>query len=133
MRALYSPGFAGQAPYGRRGWIIAVLLAGCMTRAWAAPASSDATDAASNAVPGAAAPLQEVIVHPRRREEKIQDVPLAVTVESGRQLEEQSAVSFEDAVREAPNVLAFKSARSVSALEVTMRGQTAIPSSIVYD
>lgn len=133
MRALYSPGFAGQAQYGRRGWIIAVLLAGCMTRAWAAPASSDATDAASNAVPGAAPPLQEVIVHARRREEKIQDVPLAVTVESGRQLEEQSAVSFEDAVREAPNVLAFKSARSVSALEVTMRGQTAIPSSIVYD
>ena len=44
-----------------------------------------------------------------------------------------TAVTFEDAVREAPNVRAFKWARSVSALEVSMRGQTAIPSSIVYD
>jgi iron complex outermembrane receptor protein len=110
-----------------------MLLAGCGSAAWAAPTSGEAPEAARTALPGAAPQLEEIIVHARRREEKIQDVPFAITVQTGRQLEEQSAVTFEDAVREAPNVLAFKSARSVSALEVTMRGQTAIPSSIVYD
>lgn len=69
----------------------------------------------------------------RRRVEKLIDVPLSETVLSGSELQQQSAVLIEDVARQAPNVLAFKSARSVSALEVTMRGQTAIPSSIVYD
>jgi len=77
--------------------------------------------------------LEEVIVTARRRPERASDVPLAMTVESGRELAAQTAVLFEDVAKEAPNVLAFRSARSVSALEVTMRGQTAIPSSIVYD
>jgi iron complex outermembrane receptor protein len=114
-------------------WVSALLLAGGTSLAWAAPTAEGVPDAPTRTALAAASPLEEVIVHARRREEKIQDVPLAITVETGRQLEEQSAVTFEDAVREAPNVLAFKSARSVSALEVTMRGQTAIPSSIVYD
>lgn len=78
-------------------------------------------------------PLQEVVVQARRREEKLQDVPLAETVQTGAELIERGAVLFEDAATEVPNVLAFRSARSVSALEVTMRGQAAIPSSIVYD
>ncbi len=77
--------------------------------------------------------VEEVIVQARRRDEKLIDVPLAETVQSSAQLQEQNAILFEDATRTAPNVLAFKSARSVSALEVTMRGQAAIPSSIVYD
>lgn len=133
MGSMFSSRFTGQARHGRTAWVSAMLLTGCVVPAWAAPTSGDAPDAASSAVPGAPPALEEVIVHARRRAEKIQDVPLAITVETGRQLEEQSAVTFEDAVREAPNVLALKSARSVSALEVTMRGQTAIPSSIVYD
>ena len=77
--------------------------------------------------------LEEIVITARRRPELSSDVPLAVTVESGRDLAAQSAVLFEDLARDVPNVLAFKSARSVSALEVTIRGQTAIPSSIVYD
>jgi iron complex outermembrane recepter protein len=77
--------------------------------------------------------LEEVIVTARRREEKLIDVPVAETVLSGPELQQQSAVLFEDAAQQAPNVTAFKSARSVSALEVTIRGQAAIPSSIVYD
>ncbi len=77
--------------------------------------------------------LEEIVVHARRREEKLVDVPLAVTPFSGADLKDQSVVLIEDALKEIPNTLAFKSARSSSALEVTMRGQTAIPSAIVYD
>jgi iron complex outermembrane receptor protein len=89
-------------------------------------------EAAAEASAGDAA-LEEIVVHARRRDEKVADVPLAVTVVSGVDLADQSAVLIEDALREIPNTLAFKSARSTSALEVTMRGQTAIPSAIVYD
>jgi iron complex outermembrane receptor protein len=77
--------------------------------------------------------LEEIIVHARRRDEKLLDVPVAETVVTGQDITDTAAVAIEDALREIPNTLAFKSARSVSALEVTMRGQTAIPSAIVYD
>ena len=96
-------------------------------------ADAAATDAGADVGAGAPYNLAEVVVTSRRREETLQDVPLAETVRTGAELEQQSAVLFEDAVQGVPNTLAFKSARSVSALEITMRGQTAIPSSIVYD
>ncbi|MFI4890007.1 MAG: TonB-dependent receptor [Steroidobacterales bacterium] len=93
------------------------------------PAHSVAADATATSD----AALEEIVVHARRRDERLADVPLAVTAISGVELADQSAVLFEDALREIPNTLAFKSARSSSALEVTMRGQSAIPSAIVYD
>jgi iron complex outermembrane receptor protein len=97
-------------------------------------AAGTARAADAEAESAAAAPnLQEVVVTARRREEHLLEVPLAETVKSGAELQEQSAVLFADATEGVPNVLAFRSARSVSALEVTMRGQTALPSSIVYD
>jgi iron complex outermembrane receptor protein len=77
--------------------------------------------------------LNEVVVTARRREEVLLDVPLAETVLSGTDLEQRSAVEFQDIAASVPNMLAFRSARSVSALEVTLRGQSALPSSIVYD
>lgn len=132
MRALALPTMRGRPRPRCRGGAAAALLACCAWQADAAPTGSEASGPGLEAAAGAAA-VEEVVVHARRRNEQIQDVPLSITVETGRQLQEQSAVTFEDAVREAPNTLAFKSARSVSALEVSMRGQTAIPSSIVYD
>jgi hypothetical protein len=56
----------------------------------------------------------EVVVTSRRREQTRQDVPLAETVRSGADLQQQSAVPFEDAVQSVT-----KPARSVSALEIT--------------
>jgi len=96
----------------------------------AAPARADATADASAPSPYN---LQEVVVTARRREEKLQDVPLAESVRTGTDLIEQNAVLLEDLAEGVPNVLAFTSARSVSALEITIRGQTALPSEIVYD
>jgi iron complex outermembrane recepter protein len=112
-----------------------MMLAGFIAVAlWSVSDSVRADSATLAAASGAGSPaLEEVIITARRRAERSSDVPLAVTVESGGELQQQSALLIEDVVREAPNVLAFKSARSVSALEVSMRGQTAIPSSIVYD
>ena len=92
-----------------------------------------AADAAAADASAGDASLQEIVVHARRRDEKPAEVPLAISVISGQALADQSAVTIEDGLREIPNTLAFRSARSASALEVTMRGQTAIPSAIVYD
>ncbi len=60
-------------------------------------------------------------------------MPLAVSVVSGQELHEQSAVLFEDVGREVPNVRMTSSPQSVSALDVTMRGQTVNRSAIVFD
>ena len=112
----------------------ATLVSAALAASWGtAYADGDAaSDAASG--PGATIPdLREVVVTARRREEPVIDAPLAATVKSGTELEAQSAVLFEDAFQDIPNTLAFASARSVSALEISMRGQVALPSSIVYD
>src|ERR1700690_1473441 len=84
------------------------------------PAGADPASPVSNAAPDAG--LEEVIVYARRRSEKLADVPVAETVVSGAEIEAQNAITVEDALREIPNTMAFQSARSVSALEVTMRG-----------
>ena len=114
-----------------------VALVVCANLALAAgpPAHADS----DGAMPGvsASAPdaggLEDVIVYARRRAERVIDVPLAVTVLSGVQLQNQSAVLFEDIAREIPNVRMVSSPQSVSALDVTMRGQTVNRSAITFD
>jgi iron complex outermembrane receptor protein len=80
-----------------------------------------------------AADLQEVIVYARRREERLEDTPLAVSVRSGEQLREASAVLLGDIDRDIPNTRMVSSPQSVSALDVTIRGQTVIRSAIMFD
>ncbi len=77
--------------------------------------------------------LGEIVVTARRRDEKIIDAPVAVTVETGEQLKDKDAVLFDDVAREVPNLRMMPSPQSVSAMDVTMRGQTAIRSAIAYD
>ena len=77
--------------------------------------------------------LEEIVVHARRREERVADVPLAITAISGEELRWQSAVLFNDLGRNVPNVRMVSSPQSVSALDVTIRGQTVNRSAIVFD
>jgi iron complex outermembrane recepter protein len=97
---------------------------------------------ADEAMPDAAAPqqsasgaasLEEIIVYARRREERAEDTPLAVSVRSGEQLREANAVLLEDIDRDIPNTRMVSSPQSVSALDVTIRGQTVIRSAIMFD
>ncbi|HEX9139259.1 MAG TPA: TonB-dependent receptor [Steroidobacteraceae bacterium] len=78
-------------------------------------------------------PLEEVIVHARRRAEPVKDTPLAISVISGEQLREDSADTMQDVGRDVPNLRMVSSPQSVSALDVTMRGQTVNRSAIVFD
>ena len=99
-------------------------------------AAADPGTAGETALPQSAAAtdsLEEVIVYARRRVERIQDTPLAVSARSGEQLREANAVLLEDIDRDIPNTRMVSSPQSVSALDVTIRGQTVIRSAIMFD
>lgn len=52
----------------------------------------------------AAAGLEEIVVTAQKREQKLQDVPMAVTAVSGTQLEQQGITQFQDLLRSVPGV-----------------------------
>jgi len=119
----------------RTGWAaaaLAALAAGLTPAARAQEPVAAPLAAAADDAP-ALVNLGEIIVTARRRDEKIIDAPLAVTVQSADQLKEQDAVLFGDIARVVPNLRMMPSPESVSALDVTMRGQTAIRSAIAFD
>jgi iron complex outermembrane receptor protein len=100
--------------------------------AWAGPARAAEAAPADPSVAGAAQ-LEEVIVYARRRSERIEETPLAISVRTGEQLRDDSAQLIGDVGRDIPNVRMVSSPQSVSALDVTMRGQTVNRSAIVFD
>jgi len=100
-----------------------------------APAALPADEAPAAAVAPSAdiGQLQEVIVYARRRAERIEDAPLAISARSGEELREASAVLLDDVGRDVPNLRMYASPQSVSALDVSIRGQTVNRSAIVFD
>jgi len=111
-------------------WIALGLAVGSPLGAGADEAPAVAAAAASA---GDSNQLQEIIVYARRRAEPIEATPLAISVRSGEELREASAVLLDDIGRDVPNVHMYSSPQSVSALDVTMRGQTVNRSAIVFD
>jgi hypothetical protein len=71
-------------PSARALWLAATLLTG-IPGAYAVVAAADQEPSVQGG------PLQEVIVYARRREERIEDTPLAISVRSGEQLREETA------------------------------------------
>jgi iron complex outermembrane recepter protein len=122
-----------RTPSGPRPAPAAAAGAAWLVTAWLAGSAAPAAAAAADESVAGSTPLEEVIVHARRRDERLADVPLAISVVSGAELHQQSAVLFEDIGRELPNVRMVSSPQSVSALDVTMRGQTVNRSAIVFD
>ncbi|MGP8034059.1 MAG: TonB-dependent receptor [Steroidobacteraceae bacterium] len=110
---------------------IAVLALSALGFAPAALPADEAPQA--NAAAESSGPLQEVIVYARRRAEPVADTPVAVSVRTGEELRESSAVLLQDIGRDVPNTTMFASPQSVSALDVTMRGQTVTRDAIVFD
>ena len=99
-----------------------------------APAALPADEAPqANAAPAESQLHEEVIVYARRRAEPIEDTPLAISVRTGGELEDASAVLLEDIGRDVPNTHMYASPQSVSALDISMRGQTVNRDAIVFD
>jgi iron complex outermembrane receptor protein len=66
--------------------------------------------------------IEEVIVTARRREESLQDIPLALTVYSGVELEEQGVIDITELTQSSPNVNLEVSRATSSTLTAHIRG-----------
>jgi len=97
-----------------------------------------ATDANAQASAGAAsapatAALEEVVVTARRREENLQEVPVAVTALSGPALVARGVQTVADLSRFSPGVSISKSARSATGVRFILRGQAPVDSLLTSD
>lgn len=93
------------------------MLAACgLGGAVTAPAPALAQEAA------AASPVEEVLVTARRREESLQDVPIAVTTVSARQLEETGSLDITALQQTTPNLTLQVARGSNSTLIAFIRG-----------
>ena len=99
-------------PFIRSLLLAGIALPGCMTSipALAQDAAADEADSG------------EIIVTARRREESLQDVPIAVTAYSGAQLEAQGALDITDIGDTTPNVTVEVSRGTNSTLSAFIRG-----------
>ncbi|WP_324261025.1 TonB-dependent receptor [Altererythrobacter sp. H2] len=79
-----------------------MLLAGAALAAFAAPAVTIAQE--TEAADGAASLPTEIVVTARGREQRLQDVPVAVSVVSGAELERADLRSLQDVTARLPNV-----------------------------
>jgi len=82
--------------------------------------STDDADDADNEE--AKSSIEEVIVTARRREESLQDIPLALTVYSGAVLEEQGVIDITELTQSSPNVNLEVSRATSSTLTAHIRG-----------
>ncbi|HYL00112.1 MAG TPA: TonB-dependent receptor [Steroidobacteraceae bacterium] len=124
---LREPARRPRRPCPAAAWLAFAAMLGAMRGVPADEAAAPAPPAADTA------PLHEIIVYARRRAEPVEDTPLAISVRTGEELREASAVLLDDVGRDVPNVHMYSSPQSVSALDVTMRGQTVNRSAIVFD
>ncbi|HWZ62125.1 MAG TPA: TonB-dependent receptor [Steroidobacteraceae bacterium] len=120
-------GTARSLACARATWLALGAVAGApgMLHADEAPQASASADAGG--------PLQEVIVYARRRAEPAAQTPVAISVLTGEELRQADAVLLDDVGRDVPNTHMYASPQSVSALDITMRGQTVNRDAIVFD
>jgi outer membrane receptor protein involved in Fe transport len=99
------------------------LAAGSSAGLAAAAATPDSAD--QN---GGAASLEEVVVTAQKRQERLQDVPIAITVMQGSALDSSSAISLFDALGKVPGVAITgvqNAALQGGGAQLTIRGVTA--------
>ncbi len=75
----------------------------------------------------------EVIVTARRRDERLQDVPVSITAKSGEQLRREGVTNIIDLGKVAPSLTVSQSPRGSNTPNFTMRGQRVIDTSMVLD
>src|SRR5262245_55721245 len=94
--------------------IAAILAAGVPTLA---PAQSQSSDPAAES-----AGHENIVVTARRREESLQDVPVAITALTGEQLLQQNVRTLEDMTAYAPNIKVNAGRATTSTINAYIRG-----------
>jgi len=108
-------------PRAKYGLAHAILATGC---AFVASSVSGQTVRSEEELPRPAARgLEEIVVTARKREENLQDVPVAVTALSGEEVARQSVATIVDVGRLAPNMKIAEAGGNAGAPILSMRGQ----------
>ena len=103
-------------PY--RSSLLAAGIVAALSVAQPAAAQETTAPAATSEVAG----IEEIIVSARRRDESIQDTPIAVTAIAPSQLEGAAAVTIADLQGAAPNVLITVQATGAATANISIRG-----------
>jgi iron complex outermembrane receptor protein len=106
---------AQQLTFGRLGWTGLLIGAAAFSSA-----KVHAQESVSSASEGTA--LQEVVVSARKREEPLQDVPIAVTALDANALAQNHVDNVEDLTSIAPDLMISKSQGSANSAAVFIRG-----------
>lgn len=85
--------------------------------ATAAPAVSEAAEAPVEPA------LEEIVVTAQKREERLQDIPIAITALTANELAKRGVVSFDGVAASTPSVVVAPAFASANSLIVYMRGQ----------
>jgi iron complex outermembrane receptor protein len=107
-------------------------LAAIILGALAAPEAAFAQDTPRPAADDGTT-LGDVVVTARRREERLQDVPVAVTALSGEALAKRGIVNVQDLAKTTPGLNIIPSSRGGDSPYVTLRGQRIVDTSVVFD
>jgi len=111
-----------------------LLLCGVSAVAFLASAAYAQEAAPQSHGPGSGVgDVQEVVVTARRREEALQDVPVAVTAVSSAQLEARTVKAIQDIAQIAPGLNIGEGARGAAVPIVSMRGQENTGTAITND
>ena len=88
---------------------------------------------AATPAPAQTAPFEEVMVTARRRNEHVQDIPVAVTAISGEELTQRSVVVMHDVAAGVPNLTISTGQRSSMGINISLRGQSTTTPATNFD
>mgnify|MGYP000232066540 FL=1 len=77
--------------------------------------------------------LEEVVVTAQRREEKLQDVPIAVTALTARQLEARGITSIDSLNSMAPNLQVSYTPGNTTAAQIAIRGGVTVNPALTWE
>ena len=105
-------------PLLKRSFLIGLLAAVCLT---ALPVTAQETT--PPATPDQVAPAsEEIVVTARKREENVQEVPVAVTVVTSDELEEAAAADISELQTQVPNLAVYQGRNQSTTLTAFLRG-----------
>lgn len=126
--------FRGEKRTARNSLLPAVSMA-ALSIALACPVAAHAADDQAPENPVAFEPDRqgEIVVTARRRVERLQDVPLSVTVISGETLREQGAINTRDVLSTVPNLTVSTGSRGSRDAVIKLRGVATADTTPVFD
>src|SRR5580658_4071724 len=98
-----------------------LILTMCFATEVVAQSAASGSGSPPSASSAEAGDLQEVIVTAQKRAERLQDVPISISVLSGTELDQSSVMSVTDALNQIPGVAAVPQAQG-GGTQLTIRG-----------